>query len=35
MVHPDIASLTFKVGSVRSLKWPSSEISLEEALAQT
>ena len=32
VAHSDIASLAFDVGSASSWKWPSSEISLEEAL---
>ena len=32
VVHSDIVSLTFNVGSACNWKWPSSEISLEEAL---
>ena len=30
--YSDIASLTFGVGSASNQEWPSSEISLEEAL---
>ena len=33
VVHSDIISLTFNVGSACPWKWPSSDISLEEALS--